>query len=259
MKNEALVANSVGTYEERVPVNALRGHFHRAWFKRYPQEVPKTVRVVPDGCVDLLWCDDRFVVAGPDATAASSALRSGGFVLGMRFKPGAARRWLDLPMTEIVGMQVDMQDIWGQRAREIAERMQEANGLEEQFGLLNALLAKMAPSIEPASGEGAAIFGALERGAGNDTGGQVDILADGLAVSGRTLRRRSRELFGYGPKTLHRILRFQQFMVLARLPDRRGLAELACAAGYSDQAHLNREVRALCSMTAGDLVRQIAS
>ena len=37
-----------------------------------------------------------------------------------------------------------------------------------------------------------------------------------LAFSERTLRRRFDDAFGYGPKTLDRILRFQRFLKLAR-------------------------------------------
>ncbi|KQV81888.1 hypothetical protein [Rhizobium sp. Root1220] len=42
-------------------------------------------------------------------------------------------------------------------------------------------------------------------------------VADVIAVGERTLRRRIREHFGYGPKTLERILRFQIFLRNARL------------------------------------------
>ncbi|WP_286163070.1 hypothetical protein [Streptomyces sp. NRRL S-495] len=52
---------------------------------------------------------------------------------------------------------------------------------------------------------------------------------------------------GYGPKTLHAVLRFRRAVAWAgsgggagALP---GLAEVAARAGYADQAHLTREVR----------------
>jgi hypothetical protein len=47
-------------------------------------------------------------------------------------------------------------------------------------------------------------------------------------------------------------------MGLARRQEATGLGNLALAAGYADQAHLNREIRELCGMTAGEFAAQLA-
>lgn len=61
------------------------------------------------------------------------------------------------------------------------------------------------------------------------------------------LRRRFVQAIGYGPTTYLRVSRFQRAVSLAmRAP---GLAALAAAAGYADQAHLSRDVRALTGLT----------
>ena len=68
-----------------------------------------------------------------------------------------------------------------------------------------------------------------------------------FAVSERRLRRRFVQAVGYGPATYLRVARFQRAVALAsRVP---GLAALAAAAGYSDQAHLSRDCRALTGLT----------
>ncbi|MER6878168.1 helix-turn-helix domain-containing protein, partial [Amycolatopsis sp. NPDC000673] len=51
----------------------------------------------------------------------------------------------------------------------------------------------------------------------------------------------------YGPATYRRILRLQRAIALA--PATATLADLAVAAGYSDQPHLTRECRALTGLT----------
>lgn len=65
----------------------------------------------------------------------------------------------------------------------------------------------------------------------------------------RQLHRRSLAAFGYGPKTLARILRLQRALALVRsgLP----YAEAAHRAGCTDQAHLAREMRDLAGTTLG--------
>jgi AraC-like DNA-binding protein len=91
-----------------------------------------------------------------------------------------------------------------------------------------------------------------------DTKGIVRGLIDEFGWSERTLRRRCLDAFGYGPKTLERILRFQYFLrLLAR--DRTPLSVLAIEAGYADQAHLAREVRRLSGQSPGKLMSELQS
>ncbi|BCG81274.1 helix-turn-helix domain-containing protein [Mesorhizobium sp. 113-3-3] len=70
-----------------------------------------------------------------------------------------------------------------------------------------------------------------------------------LHLSERTLRRRFEESFGYGPKTLDRILRFHRYRCLRQTSSDASTAMLAVEAGYSDQAHLIRESRRLSGAT----------
>ena len=70
-------------------------------------------------------------------------------------------------------------------------------------------------------------------------------LSDDLGVGERQLRRRTIAAVGYAPKTLQRVLRFQRFLRMARSHCALGLAELAAANGFADQAHLTRECAAL--------------
>ncbi|WP_410672402.1 helix-turn-helix domain-containing protein [Amycolatopsis sp. cmx-4-68] len=76
---------------------------------------------------------------------------------------------------------------------------------------------------------------------------RVEDPAGSLAVSERRLRRRFVQAVGYGPATYLRVSRFQRAVALA--PRVAGLAALAAAAGYADQAHLSRDCRALTGLT----------
>jgi hypothetical protein len=61
---------------------------------------PARVRVLPDGCMDLMRMDGRFMVAGPDTTASVSA-RGGEPFVGLRFHPGVLPRLLGVPASEL--------------------------------------------------------------------------------------------------------------------------------------------------------------
>ena len=77
-------------------------------------------------------------------------------------------------------------------------------------------------------------------------GAPVAATAAEVGLGGRALRRRCQPLFGYGPKTLARILRMRRAVALARTGT--PLAEVAARVGYADQAHLTREVRELAGV-----------
>jgi AraC-like DNA-binding protein len=72
---------------------------------------------------------------------------------------------------------------------------------------------------------------------------QVENLAAELGFSARHLARSFNAAFGMGPKQFSRLARFEKMMAARR----NGLswAEVACACGLSDQAHLIKEFRAI--------------
>ena len=84
-------------------------------------------------------------------------------------------------------------------------------------------------------------------------------LRDRLDASERTIRRLCHDAFGYGPKRLERVLRFQRFLRLVRTSGPSGLASLAFEAGYADQAHLTRETGEIAGLTPRTIVTQLTA
>ena len=71
--------------------------------------------------------------------------------------------------------------------------------------------------------------------------------------SHRTLLSQFRRVVGLGPKEYMRVLRLQR--ALREMTRTDSLADIAAAAGYSDQAHLSREFRAFSGVTPRDYRR----
>jgi AraC-like DNA-binding protein len=196
---------------------------------------------------------DRLVVAGPDVSAAVTALSPGLTITGVRFQPGAAACWLGLPMSEIVGRRIDLVDLWGAKARDLADQLADPHAAGNVASRLQSALEHLTPDVARPPPDIDAIFRwTQERGA------QTMPIRDRLSVSERSLRRRCRHFFGYGPKTLERILRFQHVLAAMRNAPACGLSELAFDAGYADQAHLSREAMALAGLSPGAIRRQLA-
>ncbi|MFH9733994.1 helix-turn-helix domain-containing protein [Streptomyces sp. NPDC017260] len=204
---------------------------------------PGTGRVLPDGCMDLLWYDGRLLVAGPDTRAHVTEGAPGPWA-GVRFYPGAAPALLGVPAHELRDRRVDLTDLWpADRVRRLAARVNAAP--DPASGLEEAALSRAAET-DPPDPLLRRIVAAL------DAGRPVATTAGELGLSARQLHRRSLTAFGYGPKTLARVLRLQRALRLARAGA--PLAETAARSGYADQAHLARDVRELAGAAPGELL-----
>jgi AraC-like DNA-binding protein len=184
---------------------------------------PRTHRILPDACVDIVSRDGRLFVAGPATTAHVTSVR--GRTFGVRFRVGAAGAALGIPAAELRDMTVPLEDIWG-------------SGIEATDPHQLAEAVRRRGAADP-----------LVRAAATGTPRQA------LGIGDRQLRRRFLDAVGYGPKTLERILRFQRFLALAaRSTD--DLARLALDAGYADQAHLTRECTRLAGLPPAALLAE---
>ncbi|MFD9366846.1 helix-turn-helix domain-containing protein [Streptomyces sp. NPDC060020] len=195
--------------------------------------------VLPDGCMDLLWADGRLLVAGPDTGPHPAAEVPGGAFAGIRLAPGTAPALLGVPAHALRDRRVELAELWPAReVRRLTGRVAAYGDPRAGLEALTAHRAAEAAPPDPLAAEVAARLRAGEAVAG---------IAAAVGLGERQLRRRSLDAFGYGPRTLGRILRLRRALALADagLP----YAEVACAAGYADQAHLAREVRALAGTT----------
>lgn len=223
-------------YEERV--SAVDGAV--LWTREQCAADPVRA-VLPDGCMDLLWTPGRLYVAGPDTRAYTPGESGPRRYVGVRFAPGTAPAVLKVPAHELLDRRVDLADLWGARAaRRLTERIDAAPDPVAALEELAVARAADAP-FDPLLREVARLL---------DGGATVAAAAGAVGLGARQLHRRALVGFGYGPKTLARVLRLQRALDLVW----RGApyAGAALAAGYADQAHLAREVRDLAGMTLGD-------
>lgn len=254
----AALAQTTGEYLERPVPPALRDSFACVWTHRMPLAPVEPIVIVPDATIDLQWIDGKFRIAGPDSSPQMETVAAGATVVGFRFRPAAAAAWLGASADELRDRRVALEDIWGAKARHMAAAVRGDLDAEGFVGALQGVVARFGPERAAAETTMRAAYAMVADGppAGAPL---VPWLGRALGMSERTLRRRFDESFGYGPKTLDRILRHQRFLRLARRPEDASTAMLAAEAGYSDQAHLVRESRRLTGATPVELRRLLAA
>ncbi|BEL03441.1 hypothetical protein Q0Z83_016320 [Actinoplanes sichuanensis] len=173
-----------------------------------------TVLEAPDPDVTLIWRrPGELVVAGPRTTARYYADQPGRTCHLMRFQPGRAAGFLDIPLRELVDRAVPAAEVLKRRRVGSTHR-----------GLVTA-------AIPLLSG------GAARR--------PVAEAARELHVSERHLRNVFTEQTGLTPAQFVRIDRVRR--VLAGLGRR--LPEVAADAGYYDQSHMGAEFRRVMGTT----------
>jgi AraC-like DNA-binding protein len=197
-------------------------------------DAPRRARVLPDGCMDLIEMDDRVLVAGPDTTAFISEHESA-VARGIRFRPGVLPRLLGIPAIELRNNRIDLEllhpNAVGSSLTSITARLLEGETAREtapwRLGVLRHVTGRL--------GSGAAVHS----------------VADEIGWSARNLQRQCAAVYGYGPATLRRILRFRKAVRLldAGMP----AADTAAMTGYADQSHLSRQVHELAGVPAGQL------
>lgn len=249
---DSVPAQATGSFHERSASARLRGSFASTWVHRMDPESAPPIVVMPDATVDLQWIGENFRIAGPDKEPQTEVLAADEAVIGFRFHPAAAAAWLGVPLVELVGQRLSLDDLWGVRARRLASRVRTNDNLEGLTRSLEEVVAEEMPSHETDIAIQVA-YRLIERGPPPGAN-LVPWLMRALEMSERTLRRRFNESFGYGPKTLDRILRYQRFLRFSNQSNS-STAILASDAGYSDQAHLVRESRRLTGSTPHQIHR----
>jgi methylphosphotriester-DNA--protein-cysteine methyltransferase len=196
-----------------------------------------TQRIVPDGCVDLIWQAGRaLVIAGADTRPRSVALPAGALSSGVRLRPGAAGAFLGMPASELRDHQVAAELVWGEQAARLEEALAEADAARRLRLLTDAVAhRRVAPD--------GLVVAATRRLAAHTA--RVGAVAADLGVSERHLHRRTVAAVGYGPKLLARVARLRRLVAATD----ESLASRAFEAGYASQAHMTDEVRRLTGLT----------
>jgi AraC-like DNA-binding protein len=159
--------------------------------------------------------------------------------------PLGARTLLGVPPGELAHQVVALEDLLGADAARLADALDAAGTWTARFHLLDRLLlervaattAELRPDVAHAHRRLTETAGALP----------IEQLRRELGCSRRHLSARFREEIGLTPKAFARVLRFGRTISLI---DRgAGLADVAHACGYADQAHFTREFRTLSGRT----------
>jgi AraC-like DNA-binding protein len=209
-------------------------------------------RIVPDGCVDVLFISHANQVVDAQVVGAMTRfrdvrLRAGDSLLGVRFQPGMAEACLQCDIPALNDRLVPFEEILGKAARALVADLGRCDSIEDRVQKLGPRLVRW-----PRVTEVQQAIGELVRQRGRLS---VADFAGAAGLGDRQLRRACYRHSGLGPKQLARILRFRHASSQLR-EGVQDLAGLAIDCGYYDQAHMIRDFRSLAGATPLGLLRQ---
>ena len=246
------------------PSPPLRPFVENLWYHEGIVSSHAMERLLPDGAIELIidltdspkiWYDSetphriRTVreswLSGQHRRSIVIESAHHSRMIGVRFRPGGLHPFLPVPVAEVNDAVEEAELLWGRGARELRERLLDANSIAERFQLLERqLLAWGGGGLEPDASL-AYVLGRLTSAPGETW---IRSLAEEVGLTQKRLVRAFEEKVGLKPKTLSRVLRFQTVLKKIERESRVSWSFVAQEAGYYDQAHFIRDFESLSGL-----------
>jgi AraC-like DNA-binding protein len=163
-------------------------------------------------------------------------------VIGLVFRPGGARGLLGAAADDFRNSIIPLEEVWGSRARELQNRMLDADDSERQFRILESgMLGVMAQAGDVHLELHPAVAHALEELRRMPHIQSVIDLARESGLSRRRFSQLFAEQVGTTPKLFCRLQRFLEIVKRTKQGGEIDWADVALAGGYFDQAHMAHE------------------
>jgi AraC-like DNA-binding protein len=186
------------------------------------------------------------VIGGPRASYYVKHVSAPSASVGVQLRPGAAGLLFGAPAGELKGRHYRLDDLWGRAAVAARDRLLEEPDPRRRLDVLESLLLERLPRV---CGLHPAVAMALERF--QEEPGIREVVEES-GYSHRRFNALFQDAVGLTPKLYCRVRRFQRAL---RRVTTGCWADIALGAGYSDQAHFNREFREFSGVTPGEYRR----
>lgn len=209
---------------------------------------PVTRETLPHPVVHLVVERGRSGLAGPTTRRFVRTLEGRGRVLGVKFHPGAFRPFWRGPVSELADKVLPLDEAFGAEGRAYESEILALLESDEAAAVAcaEAFLLKRLPTPDPGADQARQLVARIQR---DPDLRRVETVAELAGLSIRALQRRFADYVGVSPKWV--IQRYRLHEAMARLEggSAQDLAALALELGYADQAHFQRDFKALLGRT----------
>ena len=243
-----------------IPAPPLSRFVELLWYYQEPPKPHAKERLMPDGCVSFIinLAQDQTRLYDADdvskvttfGAASLSGPQSRSFVIdtdeqtcvvGVSFRAGGTVPFLGLPSDELFNQHLDLEDLWGLRARELRERVLSAPTPRAKLRVVElALLDRAAGRFDGQPVVEYAVRNFLVRPAAV----KIAEVSSQTGFSTRRFIELFKQHVGMTPKLFCRVRRFQTVLRLITSGKPVNWTGVALDGGYFDQAHFIDDFRA---------------
>lgn len=243
------------------PCTPLQPYVRYYWIFRSSQQL--NTFTFPVGCPQLIFhkrtplyipeldtAQDRLTVSGQVNFSSHLCTSGETEMIVTVFRPQAISAFLHVPASVFYNQEVSGYSLGNKSLNELADRIFGCGDDEACISLVeNWLLSRLAASPDGIIYNTKRMDAAVRQiFAAPQT--SVNELSSITCLSRKQFGRLFNTFVGIGPKEYACIVRFQKALALMqRQGCETGMAQIACASGYSDQSHLIREFRRFCGHT----------
>lgn len=248
------------------PSPILAPYVKHYWFLKTDAESLTPIRTVPTGHISLMFHRGRRIFSAsendfqPQAflcghEKAYTDLQYSGSVdmICVVFNPVGGRLFFGMPMSEINGLQVDINDLGDIQLEDLEKSLADTTLNQTCVLLIEQFLTKRMEQIAHLPEYNLKRIGAAIKLI-NSNQTEVNSLAEASCLSYKQFSRIFTEYIGAKPKDFLRIIRFQRALFFLQTSPQTPLAQLAAECGYYDQSHLIKEFRTLSGYTPVEYV-----
>lgn len=177
-------------------------------------------------------------------------------MVAVKVKSGALGALLGVPARDLRDQTVNLAEVWGKRATELAEQIQEARTLEQRLRLLQAGLVRGYRPHERQDALAFEVANTIERRSGKV---RIAELGERVGVGRRAMLQQFDACVGLTPKQYARVTRLRATITRLVTTDSANWGLLSTELGYYDQSHMIHEFRDLLGTPPAIFRKQLAA
>lgn len=229
-------------------------HYWEVTWKDQPKILRETV---PHPSVHLVLERDASQLHGVYQKKFSRSTEGTGRVLGVKFRPGGFRTFLNDSVSKLTNRVVHPLTIFGSTIVDLESQAVSCSNTAKAFELVENYLTQLNPIRTP---ELDTIGQIMEAVAADRSIVRAEFIVKRFSIGLRRLQRMFQEYVGASPKWViqrHRLIEASERIRAGNAEI--NFVELALELGYSDQAHFIRDFKLMVGMTPGKYRRSISS
>jgi AraC-like DNA-binding protein len=215
-------------------------------------EYEKKSRILPDGCVDILFflydtkqgglkpCCPHII--GTMTTFSEITYLGVVKVVGIRFRPGGITAFTRVPVNEFTDMRIELNSVESVFDNSFCADISGDMSINDLISYVDNYLLERLPRLFVPDERIRYAISLFRHEKGNIP---VSVVASKACLSGRQFERRFLSEIGISPKAFNRITKFQSTYNFLKLKPKQSLFETAVDCGYYDHAHLIKEFKRL--------------